>query len=437
MKDDQIIKKISKLIKQYWQENNSRRKFIPGKTFIRYATAFYDEKELIAMNQAILKGWFGLSILGEQFENQLAKYIGSETAILTNSGSSASLLTMAALTNRLFTNHVPQGAEVITPACTFATTAAAIIQQGLTPVFVDVDLGTYNISPENIYKAISPKTKILFLPHTLGNPNEMDQVLQIAKKYSLYVVEDNCDALGSEYKGKKTGSFGILSTSSFYPAHHITLAGEGGAVLINDAKLYRIILSLRNWGRGCWCKSTEKSSLGACKHRFDFKIGDIPIDHKYYFITLGYNLKPVEIQAAMGIVQLKKFSRFRKIRKRNFDLLNNFFKKYQDFFILPESVRGASPCWFSYPLTIKDKTPFNRSGITQFLEKNLIETRTMFAGNFVRHPAMRDVNFRISGKLICSDKILRDTFFIGLGPHIGLPQIQYIQEIFTKFLNQY
>ncbi len=436
-KTDTIRKKIHILLGQYIRQTNSTTPFIPGKSKVRYSGAFYDEKELIAMTNAMLEGWFGLGHQGELLENKLSNYIGSHSTLLTNSGSSASLLCMATLTSDLFPERIEPGSEVLTPACTFATTVAAIVHKNLIPVFVDIDLDTYNVNLDMLEKAISRKTKAMFIPHTLGNPNDMNTLMKIAKRHNLHVIEDNCDALGSEYDGKKTGSFGILATCSFYPAHHITLAGEGGAVFINDPRLHRTVLTYRNWGRGCWCNSTEKSEHGACGHRFDFKIDGMPIDHKYYFLTLGYNLKPVEIQAAMGLVQLQKFPKMAQARRDNFAALFDFFKQYEKFFILPKSPKKANPCWFGFSLTIRDDAPFSRFQITTFMESKLIETRTVFAGNLVRHPAMKRIQYRTFGDLLNSDKVLKDTFFIGIGPHITNQHLAYMKETFTEFFKHF
>lgn len=433
---DSIQKQINQLLTQYIQTQKKSR-FIPGKTKIRYASAYYGEEELIAVTDALLSGWFGLGVYGERLERDLANYIGCHSTLLTNSGSSASLLSLAALTSDLYAEKIAPGMEVVTPACTFATTAAAIVHRNLTPVFIDVELGTYNATPHMYERAITKKTRALLIPHTLGNPNEMDTLLKIAKKYKLHIIEDNCDALGSMYDGQKTGSFGVLATCSFYPAHHLTLAGEGGAVFINDPRLHRVVLTYRNWGRGCWCTSLEKNPNGACGHRFDFKIDGIPVDHKYYFLTLGYNLKPVELQAAMGVVQLKRFPQMAQKRRQNAKAFSEFFKQFEKYFILPRSLPKADPCWFSFPLTIKKEAPFTRLDITKYLEEKLIETRTVFAGNITRQPAMRRVNYRVVGPLDNSDTILKDTFFIGLGPHIGTAELTYMEEIFTDYLNQW
>ncbi len=418
-------------------QNLTTKPFFPGKSRIQYAGAYYGKQELALMIDVLLDGWFGLGKRGELLERRLTKFIGANSTLLTNSGSSASLLCMAALKSNFYADRIEPGSEIITPSCTFATTVAAIVNNGFVPVFVDVDLETFNVNPNSLSQAVSKKTRAVFLPHTLGNPNEMDAIMDIAKKFNLHVIEDNCDALGSEYDGKKTGSFGVLATCSFYPAHHMTLAGEGGAIFINDLRLQRVILTLRNWGRGCWCSSLEKNSDGACRNRFNFSIDNIPIDHKYFFLELGYNLKPVELQAAMGLAQLRRFPKMAKARRENFAKFYNFFKNFENFFVLPKSSKKADPCWFSFPLTLRDNTPFTRREITTFLEKNKIETRTVFAGNILRQPAMRRVFCRKVGDLKNSDKILKDTFFIGVWPGITELARNYIMEMFSSFLKKY
>lgn len=432
-----ISKKIYSLLRKYAKETTHAKKFVPGVTKIRYSSAYYNSAELIAVTKALLSGWFGLGPYGEKLEKGLTRYIGCQSTILTNSGSSASLLSMASVTSYLYARHIEPGTEVITPACTFATTAAAIVHRGLVPVFVDNEVDTFNTTPQLIADAITPKTRAIFLPHTLGNPNDMDKVMQLVKAYNLILIEDNCDALGSTYKGKKTGSFGDLATCSFYPAHHITMAGEGGAVFINDPRLHRVVLTMRNWGRGCWCTSLEKNPDGACCNRFNFKIDGIPIDHKYYFLELGYNLKPVELQAAMGYVQLQHFPKMAQKRRLNFQNFYNYFKNYEKYFILPRSLPQTDPCWFSFPLTLRDSLPFSRREITEYLESQKIETRTVFAGNVVRQPAMRRARYKVIGELRHADKVLKDTFFIGIGPHLGKDQLNYIKEIFTKYLKRF
>lgn len=415
-----------------------KEKFVPGKTRVRYSGGWFDEAEIKAMVEVARSGWLGAGIVTEKFETKLAKYIGAAKTLATNSGSSATLLCMATLTSRLRPDPLQPGDEVITPACTFATTVAAIVHQGLVPQFVDVEIDTLNPKIETLEKAVTRKTRAIFIPHTLGNPNNMTVIMKLAREHKLYVVEDNCDGLGSLYNGKKTGSFGHLGAESFYPAHHITTGGEGGAVIINDAEFYRTALTLRNWGRGCWCLASEKHPLGACRNRFNYTLeGNIPVDHRYYFSELGYNLKMTEMQAAMGIVQLKRFPKMAAARRQNFKQLYKFFQAYEKFFYLPQSLPQADPCWFALPLTIRKGVPFSRNEILTYLEKHMIEGRSLFAGNIIRHPALRGVNYKISGSLKNSDLILQNTFFVGVWPGIGPVERAYMKQVFTDYLKQF
>lgn len=435
--DESIRKKIHILLKKHIENKKARSKFIPGKTLIQYAGAVYDEKELQSMTDVMLNGWFGLSKEGELLEEELAKYVGVEKVYLTNSGSSADLLAISSLMSHQFSNRLFPGDEVITPACTFPTVVSALVHKNLKPVFVDVDPETLNPSAETIEKAITKKTKLLFLVHTLGNPNNMPEIMNIAQKNNLLVVEDNCDALGSTINGKKTGTFGIMATESFYPAHHMTTAGEGGAVMLNDLRLMRVVASIREWGRACWCGASGQGTDGACGVRFKFKIDGVPYDHKYIFSHIGYNIKPVEIQAAMGRMQLKKLPFFIKRRKENFSTYLKLFKKYEKFFILPKPTENSDPSWFAFPMTIRDNAPFDRLSITRFLEDKMIQTRPLFSGNILRQPAFKNIDHRISGNLINSDRIFLNTFFIGVYPEIKNEQIDYVFEAFTSFLKKY
>ena len=388
------------------------------------------------MVEVILDGWFGLGARAEELEVKVAEYLGAQGCVLTNSGSSANFLVVAGLMSPLFKDRLHPGDEVITAACGFPTTVNPIIQQGLVPVFIDVNLGDYNINPADLEKALSPKTRAVFLAHTMGNPFDIDPVLEFCQKHNLFLIEDNCDALGSEYKGRKTGSFGILSTQSFYPPHHMTM-GEGGMINYNDKVFERIIRSLRDWGRACYCRGDEKSTLGACKHRFDFKIDGKCIDHKYLFSQIGYNLKPIEPQAAMGVEQIKRLPDFTKKRKQNFKSMLERAKKWQKYFILPEATPGSDPSWFAFLLTIKDGALFDRHEITTYLEERMIQTRPLFAGNITRQPAYKDINSRVIGDLKNSSKIMHDTFFTGLYPGMEKDQITYISDTIDQFLSQY
>lgn len=436
MKKDVIRKKISRLIKAYYGQNEE--KFIPGISLIRYAAAVYGEKEINAMVDSLLSGWFGLADQGELFQKEFASYVGVRYSLLTNSGSSANLLAMTALTSWKFPNRLQRGDEVIVPASSFPSTVSPIVQNGLIPVFIDVDEETYNIRANDLEKAISKKTRLIVVCHNLGNPNEMDTIMDFANKRNTMVFEDNCDALGSVYSGKKTGSFGIMASESFYPAHHITTAGEGGAVLINDDfRLYRIVQSIRDWGRACWCGASGGPKNGVCGVRFRYKVDGFPYDHKYIFDHIGYNLKPTEAQAAMGRVQLAKIEKFIAARKKNFALYERFFKKYEKFFILPKKLPKADPSWFSFLLTVRDDAPFDRLQITNFLEGNNIQTRPSFSGNILRQPAYKGIPHRIVGTLTNSDRIFERTFFIGIYPGLTDKHIDYVTTTFEKFLSRY
>lgn len=434
MKTSVAKKQIYKLISKFLA--GKKEKFIPGKTLVRYAGAVVDDEEINAAVDTLLEGWFGLAQQGELFEKELAVYVGVKFAKLTNSGSSANLLALASLKSWQLQNNLKDGDEVITAACSFPTTISAIVHNNLVPVFLDADPQTYNLRVEDIEKAISPKTRLIFVCHTLGNPNEMDKLTAVAKKHNLFVVEDNCDALGSAYDGRKTGSFGILTTESFYPAHHITM-GEGGAVLINDMRLDRIVQSLRDWGRACWCGASGGPTDGLCGVRFKFKIDGLPYDHKYIFSHVGYNLKPIELQAAIGRIQLRKYPNFMAIRKRNFSTYFNFLKQYEKFFILPKSLPKADPCWFAFPLTIRKDAPFDRLTLVKFLEDRAIQTRPSFSGNILKQPGYKNIRHRQIDSLVNSDAIFERTFFVGIYPGLTPRHLDYVMEVFTEFLKKY
>jgi CDP-4-dehydro-6-deoxyglucose reductase, E1 len=432
-----IKNNISSLIKEYVDITSSEEKFIPGVSTVQYSGPVYDHNELQSMMDTMLQGWFGLGVQGEKLEKEIADYVGVKKAFLTNSGSSADLLAFSTLMSYQFPEGLKKGDEVITPACTFPTAVSALVLTGLVPVFVDIDLETLNSNTKAIEKAITKKTKAIFLVHMLGNPNDMDAILKIAREHKLFVIEDNCDALGSMYGNKKTGSFGILATESFYPAHHITTAGEGGAILLNDLRLQRVVSSIRDWGRACWCGASGGGPNGACNARFKFNIDGIPYDHKYIFSHIGYNLKPVEIQAAMGREQLKKLPLFIKRRKENFSIYNDFFKQYEKYFILPQKHVKSDPSWFAYPITIRKNLPFDRFTIIKFLEDHHIQTRPLFAGNILKQPGFKNINYRISGSLQNSNISFTSTFFIGVYPGIKKIHRDYVMTILQTFLKKY
>ncbi len=434
-REKQIREAIKEHLISFFEEKKKNSVFIPGVSTIQYSGAIFDEKEAWAFIDSFLDGWFGTGEKTDQFEAELAEYIGMKYGIIANSGSSANLLAISALKSKQFPNHLNKGDEIIVPATSFPTTVNPIIQNNFKPVFVDCELGNYNPTIESIQSAISPKTKAIFLAHTLGNPNEIDTLKDLAEEKKIVLIEDNCDALGSFYAGKKCGSFGLMSTYSFYPAHHITM-GEGGAVLANSLPIERILRSLRDWGRSCYCKHNTKNYQGACQNRFGFKFKNLPqgYDHKYVYSNIGYNLKPLEFQAAFGLEQLKKLPSFIESRKINFNNLNQFFKQYEDLFILPKSLPKADPCWFAYPLTIKEGVPFSRLEIIKYLEQNLIQTRLLFSGNILRQPAYEDIDCRISGSLHNSDIVTERTFFLGVYPGLNNEKIAYIKEKVDKFI---
>jgi len=436
IQEEKLRRSIEIKIKKIFDLRKKKEKFIPGKTFIQYAGSVFDDNEVNAMVSTIIDGWFGLGKQASEFETKLAQFIGAKGSILTNSGSSSNLLAVAALMSPFLENHLKRGDEVITAACGFPTTINPLILFGLTPVFLDINPETYNLDIKDLEKALSKKTRAVMVAHTLGNPNQMDGIKRFCKEHKLFLIEDNCDALGSEYDGKKTGSFGVMTTQSFYPPHHLTM-GEGGAVVINDYKFERIVRSLRDWGRACWCSGAEKNRFGACGKRFSYKINGKPYDHKYIFNQIGFNLKPIEPQAAMGVKQFKRLPFFIKKREANFKRLNNYAKKWENYFILPKSLPKAKACWFAYPLTIKKDVKFSRYKITTYLENNLIQTRPLFAGNIIRQPAYAKIKYRKIGSLKHSDLVLHNTFFIGIYPGLGNEQIDYMAHKIEKFLKKY
>jgi len=433
--EKQIRKEIFEKVKRLYKLRKNQGKFIPGKTRVNYAGRIYDEKEIINLVDSSLDFWLTAGRYARKFEEEFAKFLGVKYCLLTNSGSSANLLAISALTSpKLGKRRLKPGDEIITVACGFPTTLNPIIQNNLVPVFVDVDLGTYNIQLDRIEKAISKKTRAIFIAHTLGNPVNLEKILKIVKKHNLWFIEDNCDALGSKYKGKFTGTFADISTFSFYPAHQITM-GEGGAVVTNNLLLKRIIASFRDWGRDCWC---EPGHDNTCGKRFGWKLGKLPFgyDHKYIYSHIGYNLKVTDMQAAIGVAQLKKLPSFIKARRRNFDKLYKFFKNYQNYFILPQPEKNSKPCWFGFPILVKENAPFTRAEIVNYLEENKIATRMLFGGNLTKQPAYQNVKYKIIDSLKNTDYILNNLFWIGVYPGIGKDQRKYMLDIFKSFLSE-
>jgi len=425
-------------IKKIFNAKFAKKPFIPGESIIPVSGKVFDEKELIKMVEAVMEGWWTDGKYAKEFEERLAGFLGIKFCACVNSGSSANLLALTALTSFRLPQEkrLKKGDEVITVAAGFPTTINPIIQNGLASVFVDVELGSYNAKLENIKKAISNKTKAIFIAHTLGNPFEVEELKKLCDQHKLWLVEDSCDALGSKYRGKYTGSFGHISTCSFYPAHQITM-GEGGAVLTSNPLLNKIIRSLRDWGRDCVCPTGVDNF---CGNRFGWQLGDLPCgyDHKYIYSEIGYNLKITDIQAALGLAQLDKLPEFIKKRKENFTYLYQAFKKFDDYFILPIWSKKADPSWFGFLLTIKPAAKFSREELLNYLNDKKIGTRLLFAGNITKQPYFKNCNikYRVVGNLENTDEIMNNTFWIGVYPGITKKMIDYTLKVFAEFLKQ-
>ncbi|HEX2960034.1 MAG TPA: lipopolysaccharide biosynthesis protein RfbH [Chitinispirillaceae bacterium] len=429
----QLRSEILNLVKEYQSVKFAKKEFIPGETPVRYAGRVFDEKEMMSLVDSCLDFWLTAGRFAEEFESELAAFLDLEYAMLVNSGSSANLCAFSALTSHLLGDkRLKPGDEVISIAAGFPTTVNPIIQNGMVPVFVDVDLATYNINIDQLRKAISPKTRAIFLAHTLGNPYNLDAIMELVEKHDLWLVEDCCDALGSLYKNKRLGTFGHVASFSFYPAHHITM-GEGGAVATNDELIARAVKSIRDWGRDCYCNGGENNT---CGKRFTGKYGDLPAgyDHKYVYSHIGYNLKVTEMQAAIGVEQLKKLPEFCDKRRNNFKLWTEGFKKWEDKFILPIATEGADPAWFAFPVTVRENAGFTRTELTNYLDANKIETRNLFAGNMLKQPAYLDIQKRVSSELGNTDLIMNNTFFLGTFPGLTKEQVDYTIQTVEKFI---
>ena len=426
---------IQELVKEYYHVQFSQKEFDPEKDRVNYAGRIFNEKELMNLVDSSLDFWLTSGRFTEEFVEKLEDFYDVENVILTNSGSSANLLAISALTSpRLGKRMLKPGDEVITVAAGFPSTLSPIIQNRLVPVFVDVNIGTYNIITKKLKNAVSAKTRAIFLAHTLGNPFDLDSIMALAEKYNLYLIEDNCDALGSKYNNKLTGTFGHIATGSFYPAHHIT-TGEGGCVITNDDEFAKIIRSFRDWGRDCYCEGGEYNT---CGKRFSQQFGTLPYgyDHKYVYSHIGYNLKMTEMQAAIGSAQMDKLLDFINARAANFTKLYNGLKKYSDYLILPEASPNSQPSWFCFIITVKQNKKFSRNDLVSYLNDNRIETRNLFAGNLLRQPAFANIKHRIFNKLGNTDYIMNNTFFIGTYPGITDQKIHYILSKFDDFFGK-
>lgn len=415
-------------------QNSTFKAAIPGETYIPVTGKVIDEDDLLFGIEAVMDGWLTTGRFAAQFEKQLAKYFGARFSLLVNSGSSANLVAFAALTSpKLGDRQIVPGDEVITVAGGFPTTVNPMVQVGCVPVFIDISLETGNILAERIEEAITPKTKAIMIAHTLGNPFDLETIAALAKQHNLWLIEDNCDALGAEYNGKKTGTFGDLATLSFYPAHHITM-GEGGAVIINNNRLKKIVESFRDWGRDCWCEAGKDNTCGI---RFEQQLGDLPhgYDHKYTYSHIGYNLKATDMQAAIGLNQLGKIDAFVAKRRANHERLTELLieQGLEAYLNLPVATPNSKPSWFGYLVTLKDTT-INRMELTRFLEDQKIGTRLLFAGNLVKQPAFKQVKYRVHGDLSNTDYIMNHGFWLGVWPGLSEEHLQYMVQQLKAFL---
>jgi CDP-6-deoxy-D-xylo-4-hexulose-3-dehydrase len=422
---EQLRAQITGLVKQYADLAYAPGTFEAGKNSVPPSGKVIGAAELQNMVEASLDGWLTTGRFNDAFEKRLTEFLGVKHALTTNSGSSANLLAFSALTShKLGERAIQPGDEVISVAAGFPTTVNPILQFGAVPVFVDVQLGTYNIDPAKIEAAISPKTKAIILAHTLGNPYDLGAITALAKKHNLWLIEDCCDALGSTYDGKLAGTFGDIGTLSFYPAHHITM-GEGGAVFTNNDQLRQIVESFRDWGRDCYCQPGKDNT---CGKRFCQKLGDLPYgyDHKYTYSHLGYNLKISDMQAACALAQMDRVEEFIAARKANFAYLKAGLKNCEEFLLLPEATPNSDPSWFGFPITIKASAGINRVDLLQYLDQNKIGTRLLFAGNLTRQPYMKGRNFRIAGELTNTDIVMNDTFWIGVYPGLSKDMLDFV-----------
>jgi CDP-6-deoxy-D-xylo-4-hexulose-3-dehydrase len=434
---DKILEEISSYIK----EKQSNKTWEAGKDWVQYAGPFFDDKEYIAAVKSLLEGWLVLGKDAISFETIFPKLVNKEYGILTNSGSSSNLLMMLAMTSKRLYN-LPKGTKVITPIAGFPTTINPILQVGFEPLFVDIDLDTLNLNLDQVEEASKKGAKIITFAHVLGNPPNMNRLMEIVKQYNLILLEDCCDALGSTYDGKPLGSFGELSSCSFYPAHHMTM-GEGGFVACNTKMQEIVTRSFREWGRGCYCVGKKAGLLknGSCGNRFSNWLPELPdeiFDHKYVYDEIGYNLKPIELQASIGLEQMKKLPEIHRRRKENHLRLVNIFSKYEEYFHIPKSTDLSDPSWFAFAVTIKNNSSFKRKDIVDYLESNKIQTRPYFAGNIMLQPAytgLVDKNEVIS-KYPNARKVTTDTFFLGTSPVITSEQLDYIQENVESFFKK-
>ena len=434
-KTKKLRKEILEKVKELHREEQKEESFELGKDTIPFAARVFDEKEKVSLVDSSLDFWLTTGRYAEEFEAEFADFMDQRYCSLVNSGSSANLVALSALTSdKLEDRKLKAGDEVITVAAGFPTTVNPIVQNKLVPVFVDVELGTYNIKVSELEKALSDKTKAIMLAHTLGNPFNLEAVTEFAEEHDLYLIEDCCDAVGTTYDGKMVGTFGDFATVSFYPAHHMTM-GEGGAVLTNNPVYKKLAVSFRDWGRDCYC---EPGANNTCGRRFSMQFGDLPYgyDHKYVYSHVGYNLKVTDMQAAVGVEQLKKLPEFIEARKENFEKLYKAIKEFEDYLILPEAEENSDPSWFAFPLSVRENDKFTKNELVNYLEEHKVMTRQLFAGNLTRQPAYQNVEYRVVGDLANTDYIMNNTFFIGVYPGLDDQKIEYIIQQFADFFDE-
>ena len=429
---DNQIKEIENFVRKILKDKIKSKPFVPGETLIPPSGKLIDFEETKNMVLASIDGWLTTGRFNSEFQEKLSKFLGVKHLITVNSGSSANLLAFSSLTSHLHKERaIKPGDEVISVAAGFPTTVNPIFQNGAVPVFVDIKLPTYNINEELIEQAITKKTKAIMLAHTLGNPFNLKRVKEICEKYNLWLVEDNCDALGSKYNNQYTGTFGDIATLSFYPAHHITM-GEGGAIFTNNFRIKRVCESFRDWGRDCYC---EPGVENTCKKRFEWKLGELPFgyDHKYIYSHVGFNMKITDMQAACGLGQLTKLEHFIEKRKKNVNYLKSELKNIEDEILLPEAEKNSDPSWFGFPITIKENSKFKRKDLINHLTKNKIGTRLLFAGNLTKQPAYLNKNFRVESELNTTDLIMNNTFWVGIQPALGEEELSFTAKTIKNF----
>lgn len=435
MTPEAIREQILELVAEYQRAKWPAKTFVPGETFVPVSGKVFDADEVGSLVDASLDFWLTTGRFAAEFEKRFATLVGTRSCLLVNSGSSANLLAVSALLSpQLDDRRLTPGDEVVTVAAGFPTTVNPILQNGLVPVFVDCEIGTYNVDVSKLEGAMSPRVKAIVLAHTLGNPWNVRAVTEFAKRHNLWLIEDCCDALGSTYAGQNCGTFGDLATCSFYPAHHITM-GEGGAVMMNSPKLKKIVESLRDWGRDCWC---EPGKDNTCGKRFEWSLGALPYgyDHKYTYSHIGYNLKATDMQAAVGVAQLKKFSTFAAARRRNFRLLHTMLSDLSDFLVLPEPTPDSDPCWFGFPIAVREGGRLTRSGLVSRLEQSKVATRLLFAGNLLRQPAYANAPHRVAGSLTNTDFVMNNVLWVGVFPGLTEPMLEHISSTIHAYCRE-